>query len=468
MMTETRSTAACAFIAGVVALGVLFSSCAYFNLFYNAKNSFRKAQEAKGKRKGDEPTREELNLYDEAIKKCGLVIASYPKSKWVDDAILIMGRSFYEKGMYEQAIVKFSELREEFPESELNEDGTFFSAKAYLGKEDRARAVEVLQDFLASYKKSKFREEALYLLGTNLIQEQGGEDRAAEVLAQLSREYPKGVFTRKAKIDMARLFLAKGEYERSASLYREVLASKANSAMEIEAKIELARAYNEMGKYGEALAIAGEMDEEVLKPAKKAQQMLIEAAAYAGLDSLSRSIDIYRSVAARFPKSNFAAEAYFRLGRIYQDRLDSLETARGLYDKVTKAYAKSDLAREAVKRSSSISKLLRFRKSLGEGKEEEQAEKQYMLAEMQLFQFDNPLEALDEYRKVIDKFPASALAAKAAYAIAYIYDNILDDSAKAISSFRFIIEKYPNSEQAKYVRRILEKKGVTVAGDTLQ
>lgn len=47
---------------------------------------------------------------DKAIEKCAKVISVYPKSKWVDDAILMLGECYYQKHDYDKAMRKFSEL----------------------------------------------------------------------------------------------------------------------------------------------------------------------------------------------------------------------------------------------------------------------------------------------------------------------------------------------------------------------
>ena len=56
--------------------------------------------------------------YGEVIEKCGKVIRDYPDSKWVDDAIFLMGQSLVRQGEYDKGIRKFIELTTNYPESE--------------------------------------------------------------------------------------------------------------------------------------------------------------------------------------------------------------------------------------------------------------------------------------------------------------------------------------------------------------
>jgi len=107
---------------------VIFS-CAYFNTFYNAKYYFGKGTRATKKNISDKLSSEERASYKKAIEKSEKLITLYPKSKYVDDALLIMGEShFYLKQFY-KAKERLLKLKEHFPDSKLS-----FDANLWLGK----------------------------------------------------------------------------------------------------------------------------------------------------------------------------------------------------------------------------------------------------------------------------------------------------------------------------------------------
>ena len=168
-------------------------------------------------------------------------------------------------------------------------------------------------------------------------------------------------------------------------------------------------------------------------------------------------------MAARFGKSKYSAEAEYRIGLIYQVKLDSLEAAKTYYDEVPRQYAGSEYAGDAIKRSSNISTLLKLRESVDEDDPAAKALREFSLAEVQLFQFEDAAKAKAEYEKVLAEFPHSEYAPKAAYAIGYIYETMLGDSLKALEAFKYLIVNYPESQQAAYARKFL----VHAAGDSL-
>jgi TolA-binding protein len=189
-----------------------------------------------------------------------------------------------------------------------------------------------------------------------------------------------------------------------------------------------------------------------------AGQMLVEAAAYIGMgsSSLDRAIDTYESVTARYPRTEYSAEAYFRLGEIYQNTLDSLDVAREKYDQVPRQYPNSPFAQDALQRSVSITKLQQLRATLAAGGQQDQAVAKFELAETELLQFNNHVKALEGYQAVLNEYPQSPVAPKAAYAIAYIYEKVFFDRVKAEMFYQLLIRDYPDSQQAEYARKYIE------------
>src|SRR5262249_33850407 len=104
-----RGAGARRWTAWILAVGLLGSGCAYFNTFYSAKKSFDAAEKLY-RNPDDRATSQQVALYDQALKSATKLVVSYPKSKYVDDAVLIMGRSLLGKGDYDKARQKFREL----------------------------------------------------------------------------------------------------------------------------------------------------------------------------------------------------------------------------------------------------------------------------------------------------------------------------------------------------------------------
>ncbi len=451
---RSRLRSGLSLVLAVAVAANVFSGCVYFNLYYNAKRSFKQAEKAPRPPDGSVTGATE-DLYEAVIEKCQQIIVTHPKSKYVDDAILLMGKSFYAKGDYELAVTKFEELQANFPKSDLNEEGQVFLAKSYLGWDKPASALTVLEAFFADKPKSRYADQVLLLLGTSSIRIDD-LDGAVKYLEILSKRYPNSPLRLNADIEMADLYTDKGEYEKALVIYKRLDSVKLNASDSIRYLTKLSVVYVKMGKYKDALAVIDRLKGYAIDDETRATEMLLEGESYMGTGSIEKAIDAYQSVTARYPRTQYSAEAYFHLGEIYQNSLDSLNVAKETYDQVPRQYPNSPFAQDAVRRSASITKLQALHASLAAGGGEDPAVVRFELAETELLQFNNHVKALEGYESVLKDFTQIPVAPKAAYAVAYIYDKVLGDRAKAEVAYQRLLRDYPDSQQAEYARKYLE------------
>ncbi|MEX2362799.1 MAG: hypothetical protein WD597_04210, partial [Balneolaceae bacterium] len=94
---------------------------AYYNTFYNAKESYnaglkknlgqpRDYNPLQPIRIHEKPVNAGVQEFDKAIEKGADVLRKYEDSKWVDDALELIGKSYYFKQEYFSADQKFKEL----------------------------------------------------------------------------------------------------------------------------------------------------------------------------------------------------------------------------------------------------------------------------------------------------------------------------------------------------------------------
>jgi tetratricopeptide (TPR) repeat protein len=91
-----------------------------------------------------------------------------------------------------------------------------------------------------------------------------------------------------------------------------------------------------------------------------------------------------------------------------------------------------------------------------------------MAAEIQLTRLGDIPMALAGYTAVLDSFPETPAAPKAAYAIAWIRQNKLGEKEAAVERYRALVERYPRSFQAKGALYQLELAGADSLAAHLQ
>ena len=100
-----------------------FFSCVYYNTFYNAEISFKKAikiiEESPLIVDNTLPSQAK-KLFGESIDNSKLVIKNYPDSKYVDDAIFIIAKSAFLRNESAIAERHFNLLLKQYPGSEYS------------------------------------------------------------------------------------------------------------------------------------------------------------------------------------------------------------------------------------------------------------------------------------------------------------------------------------------------------------
>ena len=131
----------------------LFTNCAYYNTFFNAEKYFKDAekqreerlkkekkqqgqltsqQRAQRKANPNRPSSQEMKNYNLSIEKASKVLEIFSKSKYVDDALFLLGKCFFRKLDYQKALRKFIELNENFPDSEFAPEAKLWLGKTYI------------------------------------------------------------------------------------------------------------------------------------------------------------------------------------------------------------------------------------------------------------------------------------------------------------------------------------------------
>jgi TolA-binding protein len=440
-------------VALLLALAVL--GCAYYNTLYNAKARFRDAEGTQPRDRDGAVTRQTIQNYDDVIAKCRKMIATWPDSRHADDAMLLMARSYRRSDRFEECVGVLDSLEARFPNTELLESVWAEKGGALSVWGQHEQAVEVLEKCAARYKP---RTGVLYDLTTSLMSLDRSE-KAIEYLGVLETRFPKEERTLEARIAMAEILAEKEQYEQSREVYARLGEQRLPETVRHRvwtghAEVELA-----LGRNVEALVILGEVRKLDLTPEQSPPVLLMTARAYEGADSTGAAIATYERIASRYSRGEYGAEAQYHLGMIYE-KMDSLTIARQHFEEVPKAYANSPFARESIKRGNDIAKLQKLEESADGDSPDAQALRQLALAELQLFQLDNPAKALEAYQKLLADFPDAEYAPKAAFAVGYIYGVLLADSARAMESYRFLVERYPQSQQAANAGQFLATLGV--------
>ena len=132
---------------------------AYYNTFYNAeryyKSGFDKVQKRIDPINPEQPIRIHKRPnstldsdFENAILKGADVLRNFSDSKWVDDALLLIGKSYFYQGQYFSADMKFQELLSATSSTSMKQQGVIWRGRFFLESEQYDVGIDYLNSML--------------------------------------------------------------------------------------------------------------------------------------------------------------------------------------------------------------------------------------------------------------------------------------------------------------------------------
>lgn len=433
--------------------------CAYYNTFFNAQRDYA---EAMNQKESSQSKTAPPHLLDKCIERCGKVIKFYPDSKWLDDAILLMGKCYYEKSEYEKALTKFEELTTHFPRSPLVQEALYMSGQVHLRHEKWAAAITSFER--GTHVGGKLGEEcALKISESHFMAGQFGE--AVETGRSFGATYPKSRLRGEALLVVGDALFEMESFEEAIEAYTEVLRLNPKKELFFRASLRIGDSYLRLDRVEEALEALLRLRGRVLDAKEEASLSISIAESQRALGKFGEAISTLKGVTAKVPRTEEAQEAFYKMGLIYEEDLSELEKAKEAYDKVRERGSSSEYLEKALLRSSAIGRLTSYRQALGGGEESDLAKTQFLLAELYLIDLDRPNQAVEAYQKVVSDFPESEYGPKAAFALGWVHETVKGDSLEAIKAYRRVIAQYPGTPYASSSAEALRR--LSAQADTL-
>jgi TolA-binding protein len=433
-------------IAAALTAAVIASGCAYYNTFYTARKHYRDA-EAQRLASGEERAAPaSLELYQRSIERSQKVLTNYPKSKWVDDARLLIGMAYLRREEWEKARSAFEELMARQPDSELVPDARLGIGLCQIGRGEWQEADKTLTALYADEPRFDRRDEVLLQLARSAAKRR--EYRLAiQHLTHLLDADPDEEVEAEAHKARGEAYLEVDAPDSALVDYKQLVQLTSRPEQRFDADLQVGECLERLGRAEEALEYYARLEREMPGPAHMPRTLLAEARALGDLGRHAEALVIYERVTREFPASNYAAQALYQIGLTQELHLNDVEKAKEAYAKVRETAAGSEFADLADERRNSLDLFGQYREEIATSSEEEKkAQAGLLLAELSLFRLRKVDEALAQYQAVETDYPQSSIAPKAAFAVAWIHENERGDSATAATVYRRVFDYYPNTE----------------------
>ncbi len=347
---------------------------AYFNAYYNAKKLFdeaeaevlaaRTAMKVKTTGTTTQPAgagSTAKQKFTVVIDKCSNVLSFSPKSSVVDDALFLIGKSYFYQEEYLKAERKFTELLAKKPKASIALENQLWLLKTLQKLNKFEEATRVGQDLAvtaADAGDDKVAGEALVILG-DIAVSQKETDIAIDQYTKSVAASGDGAMQAAAQMKIGDLYFSLPDYDKAAAAYNEVQKYSPDAPTLYESQVQAAIAYRQSGKYDQSVAALRKMESDYRFIDNRGTIRYELGRTFEKNGQFDKAADLYRLVDTTNARTEAGARAAFELGKLCQFEL-------GLYVDAQKAYShamvggSTELTQDATKRVAAFDSYFRL------------------------------------------------------------------------------------------------------------
>lgn len=492
---------------------------AYFNTYYNAKRQFTEAEAEvtaqRENKQNDRPFGFMFSVqsttkakFTAVIEKCSKLLQYHPESNLVDDALLMIGKSYYYQNDYQQAERKFKELIEQFSSSDLAYEAKLTLGYCYYMMDDKAKSSGVakgLLDDATQNGEDDYVTNASVLLAQIEVDNKNNEQ--AVTYFQIAAEKATTSGQRcAAYLNLAALYSQEGNSQRSLEAFRKAESASNSYETSYRAQMGQARMLSKLGAQEESLNLLRD-----LLSSSKYREF------YGGISleignvfkeskDYPSAIAQYTYVDTSYARTESSANSYFQLGDMYETKLFQLDSAFAAYSKGKAESPQAPITIQLARRSDYLAKYLQHRNDIQkydslralilappdttpepmtivrdstldsmhstvdsasirippppqltlDSVNALLAYNKTELASLLYSTMDLPDSAAKWYRRLLDDHPTSPFVPRALFTLAHVYSqDTTRPRGTADSLYRQIVSRFPESEFVPEAERLL-------------
>ncbi len=245
---------------------------AYYNTFYNAKKSFNLGQKRSDEQQRNYNTLLPIRIHEtpmgagsgefqNAIDKGADILRKYDDTKWVDDALEIIGKSYFYRREYFSADQKFEELYLSTENQVMKQRAVYWKGRALLELEVHNQGVQYLTEELALFD-GEWKEGLEFQVRAVLAQHYVERENWVNALDQLViavPKLPKKEYKERGYFLIGQLHEILGNNEEAFKAYDKVTKNYTNYDIQFEAQKKKAEVARSLGDSEEAYKVFSSM-----------------------------------------------------------------------------------------------------------------------------------------------------------------------------------------------------------------
>ena len=359
-------------LTGIILVAILFTGCktsfksnfrdfnAYYNTFYNAKKSFNQGQKRSEEQARKYNTLQPIRIHEtplgagagdfqNAIDKGADILRKYDETKWVDDALEIIGKSYFYRKEYFSADEKFDELYISSENEVMKQRAVYWKGRVLLELRVHNQGVQYLTEQLSLFDgewKEGLEFQVRAVLAEHYVERKNWVNAIDQLTISVPK-LPKKAYKERGYFLIGQIHEILGNNEEAFEAYDQVAKNYTNYDIQFEAQKKKAEVARALGNSDDAYRVFSSMVRD-----DKNTEFISELNYELGKTEQDRGnykkaeeiyIDILRDPRAK-PGQVTRARVYYGLAEINRFEYNDFELAAAYYD----SSAKVNVSREEL------------------------------------------------------------------------------------------------------------------------
>lgn len=300
--------------------------------------------------------KEKLN---KVIERCSKIIQYNKNTRFLDDAVLLIGKSYYFLGDYYQAERKFAEFLSKLTSSAFSDEAMLYLGitKFKLSKNDEGETI--LKNLLAKSPDNDVKSEA--------AQELGIYELSKKNYSEALKYFKNSILLAKDKEKKAekQYILAKiiSTYDKQNAYkdYQKAIDYTSDFDLTFYSKLNYAKSLDDIENYDLSFKVLDKLESKYRDYPELKQLVEFEIANnFYARKKTKEAIIKYFEIIIDYPGTMSAADSYYRLAKHYEDVEKNYLKALVNYKKVVETNGSSDYARISDARANTLDKYFGF------------------------------------------------------------------------------------------------------------
>jgi len=329
----------------------------YFNIYYDTSDIFSQAEKLIKDQNIDIFSNEDVplpgsagQLLTKVIEKSSKILQFHSQSIYTENALMMLGKSFYYEKDYLKSLREFQELIKSKPKSSLILEANLWVGKSQMRLKQYDDALKTLgnvKDIAVEKGESDIYEEAyLEQIKYRVVTED--LDQAVSLIIEFLKVSRNSELNAKVSYELGKVYYRRNDYLNSITAYQNVFNYSPDYNVTLDTKIELAKAYRKSGDPQRGFDLMKDMRKQAKYLDVYHRIDLEIGLCQIQLNNLDDGIQSFMKIDTAFSSSTSAGNARYELGKLYETKIMNYDSAYKYYTKATTSIGSDPLILQAA------------------------------------------------------------------------------------------------------------------------